>query len=131
MSTAQAESRPWRTNRPGASPRKARLRVSRGTLAGAVERVAAAIRDTGGSRGAFQIGALDETAVRGFVDAESVPQDFAGRAESVEMLTESTLLGRTATLSDVGEGAAFVAGDRARTMTSATVNVSCGALVDY
>jgi hypothetical protein len=27
-------------------------------------------------------------------------------------------------------GAAFVASDHARTMTSATVNISCGALVD-
>ncbi|MGY0022307.1 SDR family NAD(P)-dependent oxidoreductase [Streptomyces sp. cg35] len=62
---------------------------------------------------------------------ESLPKDFAGREELTEMLTEPTLLGRTATLSDVGEVAAFVASDRARTMTSATVNVSCGALVDY
>nr|WP_203644871.1 SDR family oxidoreductase [Streptomyces sp. SID14478] len=62
---------------------------------------------------------------------ESLPADFAGREELTEMLTEPTLLGRAATLSDVGEVAAFVASDRARTMTSATVNVSCGALVDY
>jgi NAD(P)-dependent dehydrogenase (short-subunit alcohol dehydrogenase family) len=27
--------------------------------------------------------------------------------------------------------AAFVASDRARTMTAATVNLSCGALIDY
>jgi 3-oxoacyl-[acyl-carrier protein] reductase len=40
------------------------------------------------------------------------------------------MLGRTATLADVGEVAAFVASDRARTMTAATVNVSCGALID-
>ncbi|MFE1954214.1 SDR family NAD(P)-dependent oxidoreductase [Streptomyces sp. NPDC059524] len=62
---------------------------------------------------------------------ESLPDDFEGRAELTERLTEPTLLGRTATLADVGEVAAFVASDRARTMTSATVNISCGALVDY
>jgi NAD(P)-dependent dehydrogenase (short-subunit alcohol dehydrogenase family) len=41
-----------------------------------------------------------------------------------------TLLGRAATLEDVGNVAAFVASDRARTMTAATVNVSAGALID-
>jgi enoyl-[acyl-carrier-protein] reductase (NADH) len=40
------------------------------------------------------------------------------------------MLGRTATLEDVGHLAAFVASDLARTMTAATVNVSCGALID-
>ena len=38
------------------------------------------------------------------------------------------ILGRAATLEDVGNVAAFVASDRARTMTAATANVSCGAL---
>jgi 3-oxoacyl-[acyl-carrier protein] reductase len=33
-------------------------------------------------------------------------------------------------LADVGAVAAFVASDRAASMTAATVNVSCGALVD-
>ncbi|RVU23788.1 SDR family oxidoreductase [Streptomyces antnestii] len=61
---------------------------------------------------------------------ESVPAS-EGRDEIAAELTRSTLLGRTATLSDVGDVAAFVASDRARTMTSATVNISCGALVDY
>jgi enoyl-[acyl-carrier-protein] reductase (NADH) len=48
-----------------------------------------------------------------------------------EGLREPTLLGRTATLADVGDVAAFVASDRAGSMTSATVNISCGAIVDY
>jgi 3-oxoacyl-[acyl-carrier protein] reductase len=39
-------------------------------------------------------------------------------------------LGRAATLEDVGNVAAFVASDRARTMTAATVNISAGALID-
>jgi len=61
---------------------------------------------------------------------ESIPTDLAGGAEIAAGLAASTLLGRTATLADVGNVAAFVASDRARTMTAATVNVSCGALVD-
>lgn len=40
------------------------------------------------------------------------------------------MLGRAATLEDVGNVAAFVASDRARAMTGATANISCGALVD-
>lgn len=45
-------------------------------------------------------------------------------------LEEPTMLGRTATLEDVGKVAAFIASDGAATMTAATVNISCGALVD-
>lgn len=37
---------------------------------------------------------------------------------------------RAATLEDVGNVAAFVASDMARTLTASTVNISCGALVD-
>ena len=61
---------------------------------------------------------------------ETLPAEFPGRAELEENIAGKTLLGRAATLADVGEVAAFVASDRARTMTAATVNVSCGALVD-
>jgi 3-oxoacyl-[acyl-carrier protein] reductase len=45
-------------------------------------------------------------------------------------MVKETMLGRAATLEDVGNVAAFVASDRARSMTAATANVSCGALVD-
>jgi NAD(P)-dependent dehydrogenase (short-subunit alcohol dehydrogenase family) len=62
---------------------------------------------------------------------ESLPETFPGRDELVAGLAEPTLLGRTATLADVGNVAAWVASDQARTMTSATVNISCGAIVDY
>ncbi|WP_336215899.1 SDR family NAD(P)-dependent oxidoreductase [Nonomuraea sp. LPB2021202275-12-8] len=62
---------------------------------------------------------------------ESLPEGFAAKDELTASLRESTLLQRTATLADVGNVAAFVASDRARTMTSATVNISCGAIVDY
>lgn len=50
--------------------------------------------------------------------------------EIARAIAASTMLGRAATLEDVGNVAAFVASDQARTMTAATVNISCGALVD-
>lgn len=62
---------------------------------------------------------------------ESVPDDFPARDRIEAGIREGTLLGRAATLDDVGNVAAFVASDRARTMTSATVNISCGAIVDH
>jgi NAD(P)-dependent dehydrogenase (short-subunit alcohol dehydrogenase family) len=61
---------------------------------------------------------------------ETIPEDFEERGRIAEMLEGATLLGRTATLEDVGNVAAFVASDQGRTMTAATVNVSCGALLD-
>ncbi|HET6362694.1 MAG TPA: SDR family oxidoreductase [Gemmatimonadota bacterium] len=61
---------------------------------------------------------------------ESLPEGSEGREEIVEMIEGQTLLGRAATLEDVGNAAAFAASDWARSMTAAIVNVSCGALVD-
>jgi 3-oxoacyl-[acyl-carrier protein] reductase len=61
---------------------------------------------------------------------ESLPQGFDGREAIVEQMESATMLGRAATLEDVGNVAAFVASDRARSLTASTVNVSCGALVD-
>jgi NAD(P)-dependent dehydrogenase (short-subunit alcohol dehydrogenase family) len=61
---------------------------------------------------------------------ESMPEGTPGQTEIVDGLQQAALLGRTATLADVGTVAAFVASDLAGTMTSATVNVSCGAIVD-
>jgi 3-oxoacyl-[acyl-carrier protein] reductase len=61
---------------------------------------------------------------------ESLPHGFAGRDAIVEGMEKGTMLGHAATLEDVGNVAAFVASDRARTMTAATANISCGALVD-
>ncbi len=62
---------------------------------------------------------------------ESIPAAFAGRDEIIAGIQRATLLNRTATLADVGNVAAFVASDQARTMTAATVNISCGAIMDY
>lgn len=61
---------------------------------------------------------------------ESLPQGLVEREVIAAGIEQATMLGRGATLEDVGHAAAFVASDRARTMTAATVNVSCGALVD-
>lgn len=61
---------------------------------------------------------------------ESIAPGVDGRDAIARSIAESSLLGRAATLQDVGDVAAFVASDRARTMTAATVNVSAGALID-
>jgi 3-oxoacyl-[acyl-carrier protein] reductase len=60
---------------------------------------------------------------------ETLP-DFEGRERVMELMERDTMLPRLATLEDVGNVAAFVASDKARTMTAATANVSCGALID-
>ena len=47
-----------------------------------------------------------------------------------EMIAAQTLLGRAATLEDVGNAAVFAASDWARAVTAGIINVSCGALID-
>jgi len=61
---------------------------------------------------------------------ESISGDFEGRDAIVGDIVKQTLLNRAATLEDDGNVAAFVASDKARSMTAATANVSCGALID-
>ena len=61
---------------------------------------------------------------------ESLPEGIEGREKIVEMIEGQTLLARAATLEDIGNAAAFAASDWGRTMTGATLNVSCGALMD-
>ena len=61
---------------------------------------------------------------------ETLPEPFPGREEIIESIQQATLLKRAATLSDVGNVAAFVASDQARSMTATEVNISCGALMD-
>jgi 3-oxoacyl-[acyl-carrier protein] reductase len=61
---------------------------------------------------------------------ETIPAAMEGREPIVAEIERLTMLGRAATLEDVGNVAAFVASDRARTMTAATVNLSCGSLID-
>jgi NAD(P)-dependent dehydrogenase (short-subunit alcohol dehydrogenase family) len=61
---------------------------------------------------------------------ESLPSDLDGAQAIAEMIEAQTLLGRAATLEDVGNAAVFAASDWARSVTAAIVNVSCGALID-
>ena len=61
---------------------------------------------------------------------ETLPHELRGPRQIVGMIEGQTLLGRAATLEDVGNAAAFAASDRARSMTAAIINVSGGALVD-
>ena len=51
---------------------------------------------------------------------ESLPHGFEGREQIVAMIEGQTLLGRAATLEDVGNAAAFAASDWARAMTAAS-----------
>src|SRR5688572_23191906 len=60
---------------------------------------------------------------------ETIPQSFDGREEITEGIVGQTMLGRIATLEDVGNVAAFAASDHARTMTATALNISCGAIV--
>ncbi|MBI3967285.1 MAG: SDR family oxidoreductase [Chloroflexi bacterium] len=62
--------------------------------------------------------------------AETLPHDFPGRDAIVAGIEQAALLKRAATLADVGNVAAFVASDLARTITATEVNISCGAIVD-
>ncbi|BCB76187.1 SDR family oxidoreductase [Phytohabitans flavus] len=61
---------------------------------------------------------------------ETIPAGYDGRDAITEWLNGQTLTGRTATLADVGEVAAFAASDRARTITGAALNFSAGARID-
>ncbi|MDX6554853.1 MAG: 3-oxoacyl-[acyl-carrier protein] reductase [Miltoncostaeaceae bacterium] len=60
----------------------------------------------------------------------SFPDEYEQKGSIAEMIAGQTLLGRAATLEDVGNVAVFAASDWARTMTAATLNISCGALID-
>jgi 3-oxoacyl-[acyl-carrier protein] reductase len=61
---------------------------------------------------------------------ESISDTFPEKDEIAAEIEKTTLLNRAATLADVGNVAAFVASDLARTITSSDVNISCGAIVD-
>ena len=57
---------------------------------------------------------------------DSIPDDFAGKEEIARSIVAPTLLGRAASLEDVGNAAAFAASDWARTMTGSALNITCG-----
>jgi 3-oxoacyl-[acyl-carrier protein] reductase len=61
---------------------------------------------------------------------ETIPDPDGRMREVIEDIEGATMLGRAATLEDVGNAAAFAASDKARTLTAATINISCGTLID-
>jgi 3-oxoacyl-[acyl-carrier protein] reductase len=61
---------------------------------------------------------------------ETIPDGFPGSEQIAHSIADATMLGRAATLDDVAEVAAFVASDKARSMTAATANISAGTLPD-
>ncbi|RAY16157.1 3-oxoacyl-ACP reductase [Actinomadura craniellae] len=61
---------------------------------------------------------------------ESLPADFEYREAITTEIVGKTMLGRAATLEDVGAVAAFAASDRARAMTATSLNITCGSQVD-
>jgi 3-oxoacyl-[acyl-carrier protein] reductase len=61
---------------------------------------------------------------------ESIPDGFDGMEAVVAEMVGKTMLGRAATLDDVGNVAAFAASDYARSMTATALNITCGTEVD-
>lgn len=61
---------------------------------------------------------------------DTLPEDFEGRDALAAEFANRGLLGRSATLADVGNVACFAASDWARTLTATAINMTCGAQVD-
>lgn len=61
---------------------------------------------------------------------ETLPEGFDGRGAIVESIVGRTMLKRAATFEDVGNVAAFIASDKARSITASSVNITCGAVAD-
>jgi NAD(P)-dependent dehydrogenase (short-subunit alcohol dehydrogenase family) len=59
--------------------------------------------------------------------AEGFP-DIPEMEGAKQSIIDQTLLGRAASFADVGQVAAFVASDRARSITATQINISCGAI---
>ena len=59
---------------------------------------------------------------------ETLPEGFEGRQAIVDDITGRTMLGRAATLEDVGNVAVFAASDQARTITASAINITCGSV---
>ena len=60
--------------------------------------------------------------------SETLPTGFPGRQAIVDGIEGRTMLGRGATLADVGHVAAFAASDHARSMTGTALNITCGSV---
>jgi 3-oxoacyl-[acyl-carrier protein] reductase len=62
--------------------------------------------------------------------AEGLPADLKAAPLITDMLVAKTMLKRTATFADVGNVAVFAASDLAASMTSTSLNITCGAVSD-
>lgn len=60
---------------------------------------------------------------------ETIPEGAEAGQVIADAITGRTMLGRAATLRDVGDVAAFAASDRARTITASAINITCGSVV--
>lgn len=61
---------------------------------------------------------------------ESIPEGPEWRQAITEQIVRRTMLGRAATLDDVGNAAVIAASDYARTITATALNITCGAVPD-
>jgi 3-oxoacyl-[acyl-carrier protein] reductase len=61
---------------------------------------------------------------------ESIPEGHEWRRGVTEQTVRRTMLGRAASLEDVGNAAVLAASDYARTMTATALNITCGAVAD-
>ncbi|HUA69425.1 MAG TPA: SDR family oxidoreductase [Solirubrobacteraceae bacterium] len=61
---------------------------------------------------------------------ESIPEGPEWRQAITEQIIRRTMLGRAASLEDIGNAAALAASDYARTMTATALNITCGAVPD-
>jgi len=61
---------------------------------------------------------------------ETIPEGAEWRQAVAEQIVRQTMLGRAATLDDVGNAAVIAASDYARTMTATALNITCGAVPD-
>ena len=61
---------------------------------------------------------------------ETLPRDFPDGDVIAQSIVEPTMLGRAATLQNVGDVAVFLASDKAAPITAASVNITAGAVAD-
>ncbi|MBV1856218.1 SDR family oxidoreductase [Catellatospora sp. NEAU-YM18] len=59
---------------------------------------------------------------------ESIPAGMPGRDDVAAAIEAKTMLGRAASLADIGNVAVFAASDAARSITATSLNITCGAV---
>ncbi len=99
-------------------PRLGGLQVAFGALESLRRTLACELGPYGVRVVTLQTGGIPECIPEGVPERQAITDDITGR----------TMLGRPATLADVGEVAAFAASDRARTITASAINITCGAV---